>query len=93
MVCSYDMDLTMLKELAAEGVFRVKPNTRGKGAAWARIVNHLNQLKEFTVTPKALRDRFKTLSDKLKAKLAKEKKEVEEAKHTKQRWKSCWKTL
>jgi len=68
------MDLTMLKELAAEGVFHVKPNTREKGAAWARIVNHLNQLKEFTVTPKALRDRFKTLSDKLKVKLAKEKK-------------------
>ena len=65
---------SMLKELAAEGVFCVKPNTREKGAAWARIVNHLNQLKEFTVTPKALRDRFKTLSDKLKAKLAKEKK-------------------
>jgi len=31
MVWSYDMDLTMLKELAGEGVFRVKPNTREKG--------------------------------------------------------------
>lgn len=72
MVWSDAKDYVMLKEVAGLGVFDSKPGSRERGTAWQNVANKLNSLPNFTVNSRAVRDRFNTISRKLKAKLTRE---------------------
>ena len=72
MVWSDAKDYVMLKEVAGLGVFNSKPGSREKCTAWQNVANKLNSLPNFTVNSRAVRDRFNTISRKLKAKLTRE---------------------
>ena len=72
MVWSDAKDYVMLKEVAGLGVFDSKPRSRERGTAWQNVANKLNSLPNFTVNRRAVRDRFNTISRKIKAKLTRE---------------------
>ena len=42
MVWTKEMDLDLLKEIAAEGVMPQKPKSREKGSAWQKVVDNIN---------------------------------------------------
>ena len=75
MVWNEVKDLTMLKEVAAEGVLTNKVGSRERGAAWQNVAISLTTIHGFGVTARSLRDRHNILSKKLKAKLGKEVRE------------------
>jgi hypothetical protein len=72
MVWSQDMDKTMLQEMAAEGVLHHKLKSRSRGISWQRVADKVNALPVFDVNVKSIRDRFKLLAKKHKAKMGKE---------------------
>ena len=72
MVWSQEMDKVMLQEMAAEGVLHHKPKSRSRGISWQRVVDKVNALPNFEVNVKSIRDRFKLLAKKHKAKMGKQ---------------------
>ena len=72
MVWSQDMDKIMLQEMAAEGVLHHKLKSRSRGMSWQRVVDKVNALPNFDVNVKSIRDRFRLLAKKHKAKMGKE---------------------
>ena len=72
MVWTETKDLTLLREMAAEGLMHHKPKSRDRGAAWQKVVDHLNPLPDFDVATRSIRDRFNNLAKKHKVRMAKE---------------------
>ena len=72
MVWSQDMDKIMLQEMAAEGVLHHKLKSRSRGISWQRVVDKVNALPNFDANVKSIRDRFRLLAKKHKAKMGKE---------------------
>ena len=62
----------MLQEMAAEGVLHHELKSRSRGISWQRVVDKVNPLPNFDVNVKSIRDRFKLLAKKHKAKMGKE---------------------
>ena len=62
----------MLQEMAAEGVLHHKLKSRSRGISWQRVVDKVNALPNFEVNVKSVRDRFKLLAKKHKAKMGKQ---------------------
>ena len=58
--------------MAAEGVLHHKPKSRSRGISWQRVVDKVNALPNFEVNVKSIRDRFKLLAKKHKAKMGKQ---------------------
>ena len=72
-VWTSDKDLTMLKEIAAEGLLTQKQKSRERGAGWIAVATRMaNFFGHIEVTSRAIRDRFTILVRKHKFKLAKE---------------------
>ena len=72
MVWNKEMDKIMLQEMAAEGVLHHKLKSRSRGISWQRVVDKVNALPNFEVNVKSVRDRFKLLAKKHKAKMGKQ---------------------
>ena len=77
MVWSDEKDLDLLKEVAVEGVLKQRQKSRDKGAGWQKLADNLNFLG-FEITARSARDHFGMVSNKYKAKMAKEKRSTGE---------------
>ena len=68
-------DVLLCREIMVIEPYSAKPRTAQRGQLWKDIADRLNCLSEhkFNVTQRAVRDRFKLLSEKFKRKMAAEK--------------------
>ena len=67
-----DKDLLVMREMLSLSVFQHKSGSREKGQAWQKIATNLNDYPNFSVTLRAVRERFTTIMRKHKAKTRKE---------------------
>ena len=75
MVWTESKDLSLLRTIAAEGIFvNTKAGSRERGAAWMNVASAL-VAESLTVTARSVRDRYHILARKWKAKVAAEEKE------------------
>ena len=75
MVWTEAKDLSLLKAIAAEGIFvNTKAGSRERGAAWLNVATALIA-ESLTVTVRSVRDRYHILAKKWKVKVAAEEKE------------------
>ena len=75
MIWNDNKDLLLLKEIAAEGVFKHKHLSRERGSAWQTVSDSLNGYKEGgfkELSARSVRDRYTVLQKKHKAKAAAE---------------------
>ena len=77
MVWTKEMDLDLLKEIAAEGVMHQKPKSREKGSAWQKVVDNINSLPGYEVSCRSVRDRYNNMENK-KLEWEKKKGQLEE---------------
>lgn len=49
-----DNDLIMLKKMAAEGVLHQKLKSGGRGAAWQKVLDSVNPLKDLNVSSRSV---------------------------------------
>ena len=66
------MDKIMLQEMAAEGVLHHKLKSRSRGISLQMVVDEVNALPNVDANVKSIRDRFRLLAKKHKAKMGKE---------------------
>ena len=75
MVWTESKDLSLLRTIAAEGIFvNTKAGSRERGAAWLNVASAL-MAESLTVTARSVRDRYHILAKKWKAKVGAEEKE------------------
>ena len=75
MVWTESKDLSLLRTIAAEGIFvNTKAGSRERGAAWLNVASAL-AAESLTVTARSVRDRYNILARKWKAKVGAEEKE------------------
>ena len=75
MVWTERKDLSLLRAIAAEGVFvNTKAGSRERGTAWLNVASAL-VAESLTVTSRSVRDRYNILAKKWKAKVGAEEKE------------------
>ena len=72
MVWTKEKDLVLLQEVAAEGVMHQKPKSRDRGSAWQKVVDSINSLPGYEVSPRSVRDRYNNLAKKQKIKMGQE---------------------
>ena len=58
----------LLREILATEPFKYKPRTQQRAVLWNSVVDHLNDLPAFSVTQRAVKDKFSLLKEKYKAK-------------------------
>ena len=66
-------DLIMLREVAARGIMRMREKSRERGAAWQSLAENLSPILAYELTARSVRDHFKSLVNKFKGDMAKEK--------------------
>lgn len=75
MVWTESKDLSLLRAMAAEGIFvSTKAGSRERGSAWLNVASAL-EAEAVTVTARSVRDRYHILARKWKAKVGAEEKE------------------
>ena len=71
MVWSKAKDLALLKEIAAEGVLVHKQRSRERGMQWQKVADNMSVMGQ-DVTSRAVRDHYKMISKKHRARMARE---------------------
>ena len=72
MVWSEQRDLTLLKEIAAEGVLTKKEKSRERGSGWQTAAENLCPVFNIELSSRSVRDHYSMLSRKHKTRLARE---------------------
>ena len=67
-----EKDLLLMREMVSLGVFQHKSGSKERGQVWQQITTNLNGYPNFSVTLRAVRERFTTIMRKYKAKIKKE---------------------
>lgn len=70
MVWSEQKDLTLLKEIAAEGVLTKKEKSRERGSGWQTVAENLCPMFKVDLTSRSVRDHYTMVARKHKARLA-----------------------
>jgi hypothetical protein len=77
MVWSKQKDLALLKEVAAEGVLIRKQRSREQGMQWQKVADNMSVMGQ-DITTRAVRDHYKMISKKYRARMAREERATDE---------------
>jgi hypothetical protein len=72
MVWSKQKDLALLKEVTAEGVFIHKQRSREQGMQGQKVADNMSVMGQDIITSRAVRDHYKMISKKYRARMARE---------------------
>jgi len=73
MTWNNEKEVLLLREILVVEPFKFKAKTKERGQAWQEICDNVNKLNGFTVTSRSVRDKFKVLEDRHKAKMNEER--------------------
>jgi len=73
MTWNNEKEVLLLREILVVEHFKFKAKTKERGQAWQEICDNVNKLNGFTVTSRSVRDKFKVLEDRHKAKMNEER--------------------
>ena len=68
MIWNDEKDVLFIREMVIVEPYKHKEKSRERGQAWQDLADHLNELPCFTVSARAVRERFKLLQTKFKRK-------------------------
>ena len=68
MIWNEEKDVLLCRELLVVEPYNYKEKTKERGQAWSSISDHINPMPGFTVSARAVRERFKLLEGRFKKK-------------------------